>query len=270
MYLGIDVGGTKTLLAVFTKDGRLKQTVKFNTPQNYSRFLDILTENIRSLGVEDFAAACLAMPGLIDREAGIGHSFGNLPWKNVHIVETLEQLLKAPVIIENDAKVGALYEAKNITGEFRKVLYVTIGTGISAGLVVDGVIDPELADSESGHMLLRYGNHLQTWQNFASGKAIVKKYGKKASEITATDDWKAIAHTFALGLIDLIAVLQPEVIIMGGGVSTNFSKFHGFLETELKKYEMPLVPIPPLRKAKRPEEAVIFGCYELLKQRFGG
>ncbi len=266
MYLGVDVGGTKTLLAVFTEDGQLKQTLKFETPKDYNKFLETLADNIESLEVDDFSAACIAMPGLIDRKNGVVIAFGNLEWKNVHIVESLKQIINAPISVENDAKLGALYEGTLIKNEFRKVLYVTIGTGISAGLIVDGIIDPELADSESGQMLLQYSGGLKKWESFASGKAIREKYGKNASDITSEDDWKTIAHTFALGLIDLIAVLQPEVIVLGGGVSTNFDKFKAPLQSELKKYEMPLVPIPPIRKAEKPEEAVIYGCYLFAKQ----
>lgn len=166
MYLGVDVGGTKTLLAVFTKDGQLKQTLKFETPKNYNQFLNALTDNIQELKIDHFSAACIAMPGLIDRENGVVLAFGNLAWKNVHIAEFLKKLINAPVSVENDAKLGALYEGHLIKDEFRKVLYVTIGTGISAGLIVDGIIDPELADSESGHMLLQYNGGLKKWQKF--------------------------------------------------------------------------------------------------------
>lgn len=269
MYLGIDVGATKTLLAVFTKNGEIKQSVKLKTPHNYSQFLDVLTEGIHSLDEKDFAAIGLAIPGVVDRENGVGIAFGNLPWKNVHLVSYLEKLTNTPVLIENDSKLAALSEAILIKDDYRKVLYVTISTGISAGLIVDGVIDPELADSESGHMLLEHKGHLTKWQDFASGKAIFKRYGKLASEITDQAEWKVIAHDIALGLIDLIAVLQPDVIILGGGVGANFSKFKVPLMKQLKKYEMPLVPIPPVRMAKRPEEAVIYGCYELLKAHYG-
>lgn len=267
MYLGVDVGGTKTLLAVFTKDGQLKQSLKFATPATYPLFIEALTENIRQLETSAFTAACIAMPGRIDRNNGIVFSFGNLPWQDVPIVKDVNKIVGVPVYVENDAKLGALSEGIKIKDEFRKVLYVTIGTGISAGLIIDGIIDPELADSESGHMLLQYGNELRTWQSFASGKAIFKKYHKLASDITDPQDWQAIAHAIALGLIDLIAVIQPEVVVLGGGVSTNFAKFKAPLQAELKKYEMPLVPIPPIRQAQNPEEAVIYGCYELLKSR---
>ena len=269
MYLGVDVGGTKTLLAVFTKDGKLKQSVKFSTPQNYSQFLDALTENIQALDVEDFSACCIAIPGVIDRDKEIGLDFGNLPWQNVHIVEFLEKFLKTPVLLENDAKLAGLYEASNIKDRYKKVLYITISTGIGISLIIDGVIDTNIGDGGGHSLMLQNGKETISWEELASGKAITKKYGKQASEINDPEIWKVISRKFALGLIDVISLLQPEVVVIGGGVGSHFKKFGAYLKTDLKKYEMPIMKIPPVIPAKRPEEAVIYGCYELLKARHG-
>ncbi len=100
----------------------------------------------------------------------------------------------------------------------------------------------------------------------ASGRAIVERFGKRASDIDDPKTWQIISHDMALGLIDLVSVIQPEVIVMGGGVSTNFDKYIAYLRKELKQYETPLVPVPPIIKAQRPEEAVIYGCYDYIRQ----
>lgn len=267
MYLGVDVGGTKTLLAVFTNDGSLKQSLKFETPQNYSRFLDALTENIRNLEIDNFRAACIALPGVIDRENGVGVRFGNLPWKNVHVVEFLEKYLKAPVLVENDAKLAGLYEASNVKSDFKRVLYITISTGIGIALITDGVIEAKLGDRGGNAFMMQQGKTTITWEQLASGKAITKKYGKQASEIDDPEAWKAISRNIALGLIDVISLFEPEVVVLGGGVGSHFKKFEKFLKADLKKYEMPIMQIPPIIQAKKAEEAVIYGCYELLKAR---
>jgi len=269
MYLAVDIGGTKTLLACFDASGTIIKQDKFPTAPDYNAFLQHLTAHIDAFHVDSYQAGGVAAPGMIDREEGIGMVFGNLPWQNVSLQADIEKIIKAPVIVENDSKVAGLSEAKLIINEFKKVLYVTIGTGIGTGLIINGVIDSELADSESGHILLEHEGKLQTWESFASGKAIVEKYGNKASDITDPAALKDIAHNIAVGLINLIAVLQPEVIVIGGGVGTHFNKFKEPLMTELKKYEMPLVPIPPVRGAQRAEEAAIYGCYELAKERYG-
>lgn len=265
MYLAVDIGATKVLLAVFTNSGKLVEQRKFATKEKYPDLIKDMLQEVSQLQNKDFDRVAVAVPGRLDRKAGIGIAFGNRPWQNVPIQADIERGLHTPVIIENDAKLAALSEAQLIKDEFSKVLYVTVSTGISAGLIVDGVIDSSMADSESGQMWFEHNGKQMQWEDFASGRAIVATYGKRASDITDKKTWVEIAHNIAVGLIELIAVIQPEVIVLGGGVGTHFAKFEKPLLTELKKYALPIVPIPPIRQAQRPEEAVIYGCYSLAK-----
>jgi glucokinase len=149
------------------------------------------------------------------------------------------------------------------------VLYVTVSTGIGTGFIEHRMIDPGLADSEGGQIMLEHHGKLVKWEDFASGHAIVKRFHKKAAEITDDTIWKTIAHDLATGLIQLIAISQPEIIVLGGSVGTYFSRYKESLTKALKRYETPLVQIPPIREAARPEEAVIYGCYDLAKQTYG-
>lgn len=268
MYFAMDIGGTKTLLAVFNQDGKLTKQVKFPTPPDYIDFIRLVKKTIPELGQTSFKAGCVAAPGKIDRKHGVVLAMGNLDWGLAPIAKDIRAIIDCPVVVENDTKLAALSEAIEFKNVFNKVLYVTVSTGISSGLVTDQKIVPAMADSESGHMLLEHNGKLQTWESFASGKAIVKKFGKLASEIDDPKIWSEIARNIAIGLIDLIATMQPELIVIGGGVGTHFAKFKSPLQIELKKFEMPLVPIPPVKQAKRPEEAVIYGCYYLAKSHY--
>ncbi len=210
----------------------------------------------------------MAVPGRLDRDKGLALGYGTLKWSEAPIEADVERLANCPIVIENDAKLAGLSEASLIKKEFKNVLYVTIGTGISSALITDGKINAALADSEGGQILVDYHGRMMQWEDISSGQAIVRRFGKKANEIDDATTWKLIAHDLSLGLIDLIAVIQPEVIVMGGGVNTNFEKYLPYLQKELKKYETPLVPLPPIRKAARPDEAVLYGCYELTKEKY--
>lgn len=265
MYGAIDIGGTKTLLAVFNEDGHIVEERKFPTPQDYSAFLGTLESEYKQLQNTDFRRIVTAAPGLINRKSGTVAAFGNLPWAEVPLEEDTEKIFKCPSKIENDAQLAALSEAVEIGGEFRKVLYVTVSTGIGGGLIINGEIDPDFQDIEPGQMLLEHGEKFEHWEKFASGSAIYKKYGKKASEITDQSTWYVVARNLAIGFNTLIATINPDVIVVGGGVGTHFDKFKDKLVEELKIYENPLTPVPPIRKAKRPEEAVVYGCYEYAK-----
>lgn len=267
MYLGIDIGGTKTLLGRFTNDGSLEDTLKFPTHKNYEDFKKELAENVAKFTTKPWAFACIGAPGVIDRVAGIDKSIPQLQWENVPLVADVKKFVDCEVLLENDAKLAGLAEARALKVPRHKVLYLTISTGIGGALVVDNKLNPEMEDSEPGHMLLEHDGKLQKWEAFASGKAIFARFNKLASEITDEETWKLISHDIAVGLIDLIAVLQPDVVIIGGGVGAHFNKFDNLLKTELKSYESPLVPIPPIVSAKNPEQAVVYGCYQLMKDR---
>ena len=271
MYASIDVGGTKTLVAVFTESGELKEQIKFPTPKNYEDFITELASNVAKLSTDEFKAGCIAVPGKINRPEGVALAFGNLDWTEVSIGPDVEKIMHAPVLVENDAKLAALSEALLLKDEFNKVLYVTISTGIGAGLVVGGKLDPNLLDMEAGQMLLEHNGQLKDWEDFGSGRAFNEKFGKKVSEVSPddTEAWYWFARNIAIGLIDLIAMLSPEVIIIGGGAGAHLEKFQDKLEEQLRIYDNPMFSVPPLRKAQRAEEAVLYGCFELTKEKYG-
>jgi glucokinase len=267
MYLAIDLGGSKTLLAVFDKSGKVLEEYKFPTNEDYKQFLaDLDAALTQHLAHHKFIAAAMAVPGQIDPGKTIVRRFGNLDWRDIPIKKDIEKILNyIPLFLDNDAKVAGLSEAETHK-QFRKLLYITVSTGIGVGLIVDGKIDTVLADSEPGQMMLDYDGKIQKWEDISSGRALVKRYGKKASEIEDSDIWKEFAKPLALGLNELIAVLQPNAIVVGGGVGAHFEKFSMFLKEELAKLENEMVRTPPVIKASRPEEAVIYGCYQLIKQ----
>jgi predicted NBD/HSP70 family sugar kinase len=265
MYLTIDIGGTKTLLGRMRPDGNLEDSLKFPTPEDYSEFKKQLADNVAKLTTESWKLACVAAPGKINHETGAAEAFGNLPWLHAPIKADVKAIAGCDVLLENDTKLAGLSEARLLAPPRHKTLYLTVSTGIGSALIVNNKIDPDLQDSEAGFMLFEREGKLQTWQSFASGKAIVKRFGKMAKDIEDPAIWQVISHDLAVGLIDIIANVQPDIIIIGGGVGSHFAKFDKFLSGELKKYENPLVPIPPVVAAQHPEEAVIYGCFELIK-----
>lgn len=270
MYCGVDIGGTKVLMALFSEKGTLEKSVKFPTPKKYPDLLSELRKH--SLELEkngDFFAAGIAIPGRIDRKQGIGISFGNLGWKNVPVQRDVERILNCPVVIENDAKAGAFSEALYVLKDYKKVMYVAIGTGIGLGYVVNGVIDAEFGDRGGNQLLLPFQGKLQTWESFASGKAIVNRYGKRAEDINDQRTWRRISQDLAAGIIELIALVDVDVVIIGGGVGRYFSKYGKLLNDAVKKYETPIMPTPAILPAKHPDEAVVYGGYELAKKAYG-
>lgn len=270
MYLAIDIGGTKTFVALVDKNGVIQQRLRFPTPKNYSDFISKLEDSVAYLSTNKFIAVGVGIPGRIDRKRGVGVGMGNLPWLNAPIYKDISKIVKTKkVVLENDAKLAGLSEAVLVKNQYSKVLYITIGTGIGTALIADQKIVTLLQDAEGGKILLEHEGRLQEWEDFASGRAIKKRYGKAASEITDKRIWREIARNLSVGLLDQLAIFQPEVVIIGGGVGYYLQEFKAPLVQDLKRYEIPLIPIPPIIQAQRPEEAVILGCYSLAKTLYG-
>ena len=269
MYLGVDVGGTKVLVGVLDDSGKITEHVKFATPVSYDEFLEKLRETVASFTTKEFRAAGVGIASNhFDRKDAVALSFGNLPWRNVPIQYDVQKIINCPVVVENDAKLAGLSEAILVKGTYEKVLYVTVSTGIGYSLIVNQQIDSNIGDGGGKSILLEHNGKFMPWEEFASGHAIVKRYNKMAKDIDDEKTWNHIVRDLAKGFTELIAVTQPDVIVIGGSVGVYFDRFGSLLSAELKKYEVPLVSIPPLIGAKRPEEAVIYGCYELARQTY--
>jgi predicted NBD/HSP70 family sugar kinase len=263
MILAIDIGGTKTLLGIFELNGTLKESLRFETPSAYSDFVEKLQNELpKFIGKTHINECVVGVPAKLDREKGVAIAFGNRPWENVPIQSDIKRILGVPTRVENDAKLAGLSEAL-LLPQYRRVFYVTISTGIGGGFVIDGHLDANTIDSEVGHMMLEHEGRIQSWESFASGKAIYEKFGQKASEIENPSTWYIVARNIAIGLIDVIATLSPEAIVMGGGVGTHLHKFKDKLLEELELYSSNVVNIPTIYQAQKPEEAVLYGCYAL-------
>jgi predicted NBD/HSP70 family sugar kinase len=89
-----------------------------------------------------------------------------------------------------------------------------------------------------------------------------------ASEIEDKATWTKIVRTFTPGLLELIAILEPEAIVIGGGAGHYLDRFHDLLVQDMKQYETPMLQIPPILPAKRPDEAVLYGCYDYARQKY--
>ena len=235
-YMGIDVGGTKTLVALLSDDGVIEREEKFPTPERYQDFIVELEKVVVNFNSEYVKAVGIAVPGKVDPATGVGLDFGNLTWEDIPIKEDLEKMTGKPVVVDNDANLAGLSEAM-LRPQYRKVLYVTVSTGIGTGYIVDQKVDFGMAESEGGHMLVEYDGKLVKWESFASGRAIVATYGKFAEDIHDDPTWREVSHKIALGMIDLLALMQPDVVVLGGSVGTYFERYGKILTADLKQFE---------------------------------
>ena len=263
MIIAVDIGGTKTLVAAADSKGKITNEIRFETPKDYKTFISVLADTIDKVTTHDFELISVAVPGLLDRKAGKIKVLGNLPWANKPIAKDISDRFEhADVLIENDANLAGLSEAHELANINQKVLYFTFSTGIGTGYVENGVLEPSLLDAEGGQIVVNG----KRWEDIASGKAIVAKYGKRASDIDDPEIWDKITENMAPGIIDNIAIFQPSTIVIGGGVGSYFDKFGSMLKKHIAEQIPKTVVIPTVIGAKRAEEAVIYGCIILAKQ----
>lgn len=262
MIVTVDTGGTKTLVASFSKDGTLIEQTKFATPQDSKEYIKILQDTITEKYKDQVIdIVVIGTPGLIENGIIIWGG-GNLPWENFDITSELGSILgKTPILVENDAKLAGLYEARILNPIPPQVLYVTISTGIGSGIITDGHINQALRKSEAGHAIIEFEGVPQEWEKFASGKAIYNKYGKYARDIDDQQTWDQIIDRISLGFLEIIPTLQPDIVVIGGSMGTYFDKFGKKLQDLLTKKLPPHIPCPNFIPAENSELAVIYGCY---------
>jgi len=269
MYIAIDLGGTKTLIAAYTDEGQIIRSEKHPTEKVFHKFLEKLPETIDKVANgEQIDGIAIAAPGLINYDNNEVKTFGHLDWKNVDIVTPLQEHYGQNVHIDNDGNMGALGEANMGAGAgYEKALYVTLSTGIGTGITYKGELSPTLKESEGGMMEFMHEGKLTRWEDFASGSAFVDEFGKFGADDDDPADWQKWSENVSLGMVGLISIIQPDVIVIGGSMGVHIHKYHDFLHSEIQKLRGVTVDMPVLVGAEHPEEAVINGCYIACKQR---
>ncbi len=233
MLLGaLEAGGTKMVLAIGDGSGHIADKVSIPTTEPNETMAGIIAyfqkQNIKALGV-----GCFGPLDLKTSSPTYGYitSTPKLKWRNFPLVKALEEGLHVPVALDTDVNGAAL--AESTLGAARGLsscLYVTVGTGIGGGLVVEGNLVHGLLHPEFGHMLLKplkedpspegfCPYHGSCLEGLASGPAMEKRWGMPARELqTDHPAWKLEAAYLAQMCVNAIVSFSPEKIILGGGV----------------------------------------------------
>ena len=257
MYLCIDVGGTKTIVSLINRQGKILHSVKFATMLDQDDFYRTLLQQIRTnFTTHNLIAIGVALPGVVKNNKAIW--YGNLPWKKFDLAKLLKSDFNVPVFIENDANLATLAEARRLSG---RSMYLTFSTGIGGGIVENHTLANRYLDFEPGHTEYVYGGHKLEWEDIASAKAINALTGRLASEITDKSDWKEVAKRITIGLAPLITSLKPDRIIFGGPLGLELPRYRRQLRKKLSLYLPKNIQMPTLIKARFGSFSVIQGCY---------
>jgi glucokinase len=244
--IGVDVGGTKVSVAVL-EDGALSTPRLRPTTQSSSEALvDQLAEAIAAEGPA--TAVGVGVPSVIDFATGTARSSVNIPLQGVPLRTLLTQRLGIPTFVDNDATVAALAEAHD--DDMRPiadiVVMFTVGTGVGGGIVIGGRTfrGATGAAAEVGHTIIaaaldhgappagrfphddslehhaagRALDRLGRGRGFADGHAVVG--AARAGDASAQETMRLLGEALGVGIANAINTLDPDLVVVGGGVST--------------------------------------------------
>ena len=224
------------------------ESIKFPTPGEPAEYSKIVKQVVRErYGDKKVDAIVMAFPSAINKGVALWAPNIGKGWVKVPVYDLLKDMLPGvPVLIENDVNLAGLGEARAMRKVPESAMYISVSTGIGIGIIEDGHIDKAMRKSEAGHMAIEYNGRVQKYEEFASGRAIVKVYKKFAREITSKRVWRQIADRVSRGLLVLTPIIQPDVIIFGGSVGTYYERYGEYLEETLKKHLPENIPVPKL------------------------
>ncbi|MBR3320252.1 ROK family protein [Candidatus Saccharibacteria bacterium] len=271
MYLAIDIGGTKTLLALFSSHGLCLKCFKFKTIPDQKSYEEALNTHLQNFLPEKtrdrIRAITVAIPGVIHFEQKIySFEFGNLNWPKIDLITPIKNLLNTPIFFVNDASLAALYEANRPNTGKGKTIYLTFSTGIGGGIVKNGKLEPSSETFEPGHVKYLYNGRLMEWEDIASAKALIEAYSSTSISDIPLDESriKDLATRLSLGITDILVNESPETLIIGGPLAFIYKKLKKpLLDSLVNSVDITSFK---LKKAYRPTESVIYGAYLYSKQ----
>jgi glucokinase len=298
LYLGIEIGGSKLQLGLGPGDGTLRallrRTVEVAAGAEGIRrqIVQLVPELLDSAGMrmEDLHAVGLGFGGPVDdatRRILKSHQISG--WEDFPLAEWAEQTFHRPAVLGNDADVAGLAEALFGAGQGQSpIFYVTVGSGIGGGLIVDGTIYRGCGRgaAEIGHLWVDHDlEHLhpedpQTWRTTeacASGWAIAQAAGRSPPEVArdaAAGDAAArlllqrARRRLALALTHVIALCCPRRLVIGGGVSLmGEAEFWQPLRQEVARLVFPpFADCYEIVPAALREEVVVHGALALARR----
>jgi glucokinase len=244
--VAVDVGGTDIKGALVDGDARRLAERSLPTPldgaRTAERVLDAVAGLIEELRDPGVAAVGLAVPGLVDDRRGVAVFSENLYWTEVPFAAEIADRCGLPAVLGHDVRTGALAETRlGAARGLQDVVFLPIGTGIAAGLVLGGRIHVadgyagEIGHTDAGHDEPCACGRSGCLEAIASAAAIARRYSARSGRrvagaadvvrAAATGDpdaqvvWDEALDALAAALAWLASVLAPEAVVIGGGLS---------------------------------------------------
>ena len=293
MLLGIDLGGTKIEGIVLKSKENPEEIIRHRINTEEEKGYSQVINNIKSLvnHIENkinykFKRLGIGTPGTIDPETGLLKNSNSQCLNGMPIQKDLTKTLDKVILIQNDANCFALAETllgsvKDQYPDAKNVFGIIIGTGVGGGVIIDGktVYGSQGIGGEWGHTIVTddgdecycgkkgcvesviSGRALQIYYNKISGKNLTFEeiYAKKDIDNHAKETFERLITYFGKGLSNVVNIIDPDVIVLGGGLS-NIDELYDEGYDELKKYVFNPTFKTPLLKPKLGDSAGVYGA----------
>ncbi len=294
LAVGVEIGGTKLQAGIGSQDGKLVALVRRAVDPSKGgagireQLPAIIDEAVKKAGCDPktLKGVGVGFGGPVDTQRGrilVSHQIEG--WSGFPLRDWLQKKVEVPVVLQNDAKTAALAEATHGAGKgLKRIFYITVGSGVGGGLVIDGVPDvgQGLGAGEIGHTWVPDPDtgKPEKLEHVASGWAIGKRgsrrlgrevTGAEVAALAAKGDEIAAktivesAEALALGIGNVLALLHPQRFIVGGGVSLMGGLWWNPLKTALaERYAFkPFAEATDVVPAELGEEVVVVGAVQL-------
>ncbi len=296
-FLGIEIGGTKLQLVLGDDEARILERFRLTVdPEQGARGIKKqIRETLDKIRLHSVSSIGIGFGGPVDHQTGkILTSYQVSGWGDFVLQEWLEKLTRIPVWIDNDANVAALGESLFGAGaDCEQVFYVTIGSGVGAGLVVNKRIYHGAKNSEQEFGHIRLDKSGRTVEQACAGWAVDEKIRKHAQEYpdsilaeltrgltrgearvllkalerddsAARDILEATTDDLSFGLSHVVHLMNPQTVILGGGLSLIGEPLRAMIEQKLPSYLMDVLrPGPRIQLSALKEDAVPVGALAL-------
>ncbi len=236
LYGAIEAGGTKFMCAVGSGPGHIVRETRIPTTQpeeTLKQVADFFRPFVSDKSIVSLGIACFGPVDLDPHSATFGYitSTPKPGWRNTAVAPRLQHELGIPVQFDTDVGGAALGEYTWGAGRgFDPTLYLTIGTGIGGGIIINGTSLKGLVHPEMGHIRLPHDTtrdpfpgacpfHGDCLEGLAAGPALQKRFGRPGSQLADNDPyWPLEAHYLALAVENFVLTFSPRKVILGGGI----------------------------------------------------
>jgi glucokinase len=281
IFIGLDIGGTKLMVAAADVSGAILRRTREATPLDLEAGLSLLHRMIAEVAAGDqIAAIGAAIGGPLDAEHGIVSPLHQPQWRAVPLKAIMEQRWGCPFYVDVDTNVAAVGEYAAGAAACRRFLYITLSTGMGGGYLVDGSIYRGMggAHPEIGHQSIHFRcAHPQRvscdcgapdcLEALISGTGIRRFYGKPAEQLDEFE-WAEVAYNLGQGLRNLATIYLPDLITLGGGVAVGGGERLLAVARQVMAEHLRLVPIPDIRLSELGYDTALRGAIAIA--RLGG